>query len=840
MSIQFRTRSQTTVDYSRFINQNGQEPTGCCYVYDSVTNTVSSSSKSLSQCNQVNGYFLSGECDENTNITPSTKGCCCASKNIAEGSYLKQTTFCECQDRSGLWNSGDCPTQETTSELDRLCISPVPESLDYRNKRACCHPEFTNYDGVVATCTDVDTEKECAEKAIFPYTATFYKSGRRCNEQVGNASPAINDCKLSTTGGGKIINSCVNGTNIYSWSLKNFSNTNNKKWYDGIFQNTYLEATEQNVFYTDNENPNNEANKALLILGPYTSKSDPVNNNNYASGYQVIKPLKITAGGYSENENLNAEDRLVDGYFAIIDHAGIPVYYSSPDFTSLFSPIPLYNEIEPAIDIIATKTFSAFITRDNKLKIFGRFYDKSINEYRTLTVTDKLKKIYRHNLEAWPATQDSLVTIGFVGQKLDGSFEYYSPFLTQSPMSPKLQQLKNMVRTIQKKDYITGSLGAYTFCGIDSTSTLICNSLNTEINPPLTSKFKLVTCQNQNNAAPTPDKDFCYAVTDDNRIIRLSSTDEFFDLDVEPKLSITDVKSISCIYGHCDMVVTVDETTCNSQMLGSCCTCVNQSVNCEPKSQGECVGAGGHFVSGGMCPESCSNVVGICDGSQTFLRSSRVESTLPQDELTYFNDGLYVGIFEPGVPVNTSGSTVRGNQFTGIASEYKPSVVGYGTTTKRWAIVVAPFDYEMNGINDATEFTETIPASMYDGLWNTYGDSNTYYGIQSKAMEELRNFSKLSGWYLPSKNELEFINYKINHGFIIPELFKSFNNGIYLTSTPYFEFRSNSVYNLDSQIFGGQGFMYGQSFSKVDYGYTYLVPREKKINVRLIKRIELE
>jgi hypothetical protein len=107
-------------------------------------------------------------------------------------------------------------------------------------------------------------------------------------------------------------------------------------------------------------------------------------------------------------------------------------------------------------------------------------------------------------------------------------------------------------------------------------------------------------------------------------------------------------------------------------------------------------------------------------------------------------------------------------------------------------------------------------------------------------MEVLREKSRLSGWYLPSKHELEFISKKINHGFFIPEIFRSLKNGIYLTSTPYFQINSDTNYNIDNQVFNGNAFMYGQNFAKINYGNIYLVPRTKVMNVRLIRRIELE
>ena len=98
MSIQFRTRSQTVVDYSQYITNNNI--TGCCYVYDSNTNLVSKTENTtVSSCNQQNGHFIAGECDANTNITPSSTGCCCACSLNSP----TVTTLCECESLSGRW-----------------------------------------------------------------------------------------------------------------------------------------------------------------------------------------------------------------------------------------------------------------------------------------------------------------------------------------------------------------------------------------------------------------------------------------------------------------------------------------------------------------------------------------------------------------------------------------------------------------------------------------------------------------------------------------------------------------------------------------------------------------
>lgn len=856
MSIQFRTRSQTVVDYTSFIGGSTNELVGCCYEYNSTTNSVTTSSKTISECNLSNGYFLNGDCSNNITIIPSSRGCCCACKNKTSSStnYLKQTTFCECQDLSGYWTLGDCPSPETDETLSQYCISPYPRRIDYREKRACCYPEFTANNNVTATCEDVCTEKECADKAIFPYTSTFYSNGRKCFDRVGEASPAVEDCSLNVEQRGKIINSCINGTNIYSWSLANtFSGGPNKTWFDLRFPGQYLKATNNNVFYLDSNSGSN-----TLILGPWDKTI--ISSNNEAKASNSIGVKKICPGTYSKNLGIVGNDKYFDGYFAILDSNDNPVYIVSSIFAETFNPsfppIPSENQAipSPALDIIAARYFSAIINSDNRVKIFGRFYNSATNEYRNLNISDKLIKLYQHNIEDGGDETDSsnyfkFNSIGFIGQKIDKTFQYYSPF------GEEVNSLRQLAQSIPAKDYIQVSFGMFTFCGIDSSGIMNCVSLNPEIQVPLNTKFKLVSCSNQymsvfSNNFATPITDYCYAVDIENRIIRLSSTDEGFDLEKEPNYSITDVRSISCRHRHCDIVVEPDENICNNQMIGSCCYCNIGIPECSTKTRAECTALNGNFTAGGICCsdnpvegcEPCTDIANLCNDNRSYIyyQSSETQSDLPSDELTYYQDGLYVGIFEPGTPINPVGSTVKGNQITGVSNLYQPNIVGYGTTSKKWAIIVAPVDFDYASLNNDSEFIETIPASLYDGIWNTYGDGNNYFGIQCNFMEKIRINSRISGWYLPSKNELEFINYKLNPGFTIPELFNTFSSEIYLSSTPYFKYQSNSVFDVNKQKFENFGFMYGQSFSKKDYGSIYLVPRKKKINIRLIRRIELE
>jgi hypothetical protein len=858
MSVQFRTRSQTIVDYSQYIINSGI--TGCCHVINNgaVTRT---SNKSLTECNDLNGHFIAGECDES--ITPSTLGCCCACKSTTS-SKLQKTTLCECESLSGLWKAGDLETctetQTSVGILNDWCISgsaSKSNQIDFRKKRACCHPEFLDDGTVVSNCTDFCSEKECAELAAFPYTSTFYTNGRQCDARIGAAFPVRDECALSVSDD-NVMNSCDNGTNLFCWSFLSDVQTGclTKSWYDSNsrFAGKFIQSVNQFAFQIRNKNIPFLYD---VILAPREQYQDSTDSTNEAKSLIGVGVTKLCSGGYSLNYDLEENEKWSDGYFAILNENLVPVYFASPKFSQNFtnvsdSPIPVTIPTLPVIDLIATRTFSASIRNlNNRVQITGRFYDVKTNQYRTFNGTtipiDQLIHLYQHNVNDYPIDTNgnvwfSVSTLGFAVQKLDKSFDYYSPFNNAT-----VNRIKSVVRSLPAKDYVKVSLGAYTICGIENNGTMTCSSFNEELNVPI-KKYKLVSCSNSTSTTTDDydvNKEFCFAVDENDVIVKISGNTDAPQFENQPTRSITNIIDLSCINSRCLAVTEPDEEICNSQMLGSCCGDFD-TRNCIQTYEGVCAQAGGNFKQGLICCidspdlEDCRNCDEIANITARVNTVIAAENTLPTSDLTYYENGLYVGIFEPGNPVNITGSTVTGNPTTGGAFAYKPSVVGYGTTNKRWAIVIASNDYNMDFLNDEYENTEIIPASMYDGMWNTFGDSNVYYGIQSKAMEKLREHSRLSGWYLPSKNELEFINNKLNHGFFIPEVFKSMNSGTYLTSTPYFEMQSSTKYDLDSQIFNKQAFMFAQSYNKKDYGSIYLVPRRTKVNVRLIRRIELE
>lgn len=856
MSINFRTRSQTIVNYSSYIQNN--EVTGCCYVYASNTNTTDRyDDYTLSQCNQENGYFMVGACDENNTITPSSIGCCCgcALKTPETNRFLKNTTLCECESIGGKWTLNvDCSSSLPTEQENTLCKNGTLEQsnvIDFREKKACCHPEIQQDGTISAECTDVCNEKECADKTIFPYVSTFYNNGRKCNESVGASIPVSLECQLNETNL-NVLNSCDNGTNLFCWISGQGTSARcslKEGFYDKYFAGKYLNkithyvATIQRLDYSSGE-------ESYLIPGFFWPETTVPTLSDFAKSGN-IKLKKVCPGSLSFTNDIEEPQRYYDGYFAGITENNTVAFYTSSGYFSNFEnpsyESPVTTVVGTALDLIATRTFSAWLSTtfssQGNLKIQGRFYNPETEQYKTYSPNLTLKKLYQHNTSpsGFNFYNGDYSTIGFVGQKLDNTFDYYSPFIDELT---ELQDIRNMIRSLPAKEYVTASFGVNTFCGIEQDGTLNCVSLNDELTNSYnrSKKYKLVSCSNTSTTNTDPSTDYCFAVDFENKFEKLGSVPDFNN---QPAYSITDVTSISCVRNSCQATVVPDIDICNNQIQGSCCSCVDIG-NCIQTTQGNCNTLDGVFRAGGVCCsendslETCEDCTSLNCERNTPLRSVQIESTLPTDELTYYQDGLYVGIFEPGSPLNSEGSTINGRPFTGSAVNYKPNVVGYGTIMKKWAIIVAPFDFELEPIKTKREQLEIIPASLYDGLWNTYGDSEIYYGIQSKSMETLRNKSKFSGWYLPSKNELEFINLKINHGFFIPEIFKSLNSAIYLTSTPFFRVNADNTYNIEQQIFNNQAFMYGQSFKKSDYGSIYLVPRTDKVNVRLIRRIELE
>ena len=113
MSIQYRARMRTAVDYSTESNNSGF----CCYPpsHPDYDENLQSSPSSYNECILAGGYFLQ---DEGVCPDLGVKACCCSCSDVDDfDSFLndpdnyqggiQEKTFCECNDSGGIWAGVD-------------------------------------------------------------------------------------------------------------------------------------------------------------------------------------------------------------------------------------------------------------------------------------------------------------------------------------------------------------------------------------------------------------------------------------------------------------------------------------------------------------------------------------------------------------------------------------------------------------------------------------------------------------------------------------------------------------------------------------------------------------
>jgi hypothetical protein len=211
----------------------------------------------------------------------------------------------------------------------------------------------------------------------------------------------------------------------------------------------------------------------------------------------------------------------------------------------------------------------------------------------------------------------------------------------------------------------------------------------------------------------------------------------------------------------------------------------------------------------------------------------------------YYQGGIFVGIFNPGTPINSDGgSVVYGNASTGNASDYRARAgIGYGRTG--WILIadlenhVVDSDYTGINLFDNIPFMSSniIPdsfvSSTYDGLYNTIENTFNEHNSQEYSLyNKIRSYSSngFTDWYLPSQDELAlyFKNIKpdtqLFNGYRIPE-------GSYLSST---------LFSLGNQRkFNDTYFNYTQQATTDSYGKVNLLPVTEKAKIKLFRRIYL-
>ena len=225
MSIQFRSRIKSTIDYSKILNGVGV----CC---DKDGNKTL---KAFYDCFDDGGNYFPGENLAAVNCPgiDDEKGCCCAcsfvedlslllypwnfitSSPVGEILYLESGVMCdvsrcECERIKGKFTPSTETTIELTTEnISSMCYRPAPEFggallIDARYPRSCCHigrDPVTGFPTEVI-CDNVCVSSDCAALGSASNPAVFNEV-----ETCGNYLYIIN----GTNDG---ISNCASSSNI--------------------------------------------------------------------------------------------------------------------------------------------------------------------------------------------------------------------------------------------------------------------------------------------------------------------------------------------------------------------------------------------------------------------------------------------------------------------------------------------------------------------------------------------------------------------------------------------------------------------------------------------------
>lgn len=207
MSIQFRSRIKSAIDYSNELNSYGV----CCDI------TGNKSYKSFYECFTEGGHYVAGLSLEAVTCPDidTQLGCCCSCSYVQSGGFelmepyppenpylgsgLKNNVSkCECNRLGGKWTSGICP-ELSSSNLSNLCVSNVNgTNIDVRYPRSCCHLGFDPNTGWpdLVQCSDVCNSSDCAALST-PEYPSVYNSDIRCNIPLTTSNATIASCNSS-------------------------------------------------------------------------------------------------------------------------------------------------------------------------------------------------------------------------------------------------------------------------------------------------------------------------------------------------------------------------------------------------------------------------------------------------------------------------------------------------------------------------------------------------------------------------------------------------------------------------------------------------------------------
>jgi hypothetical protein len=128
---------------------------------------------------------------------------------------------------------------------------------------------------------------------------------------------------------------------------------------------------------------------------------------------------------------------------------------------------------------------------------------------------------------------------------------------------------------------------------------------------------------------------------------------------------------------------------------------------------------------------------------------------------------------------------------------------------------------------------------LSDGFYNCYGDKTNFYGVDYLTVNTIKGKIRngFADYYIPSIIELYYLANSIRNNPLLSDILNIENN---LTSSSIF-FENLTSEKTNKSIFNGYIFNYCLSInnSVSEFGKTYLIPSNKKGNLRFFRKVIL-
>ena len=298
-----------------------------------------------------------------------------------------------------------------------------------------------------------------------------------------------------------------------------------------------------------------------------------------------------------------------------------------------------------------------------------------------------------------------------------------------------------------------------------------------------------------------------------------------------------------------------------SQDASACCVAnyEGDKFTCSYMTRKDCEMQNGFFnIPDEDGPITCSKT--ICPALPTRSKSGFVTppsikaSDLPEPG-KLFAGGVYIGTFKPGI------SQVLTSVETGSTGRLKTCSADGPGDKRSWAIILAPTDLGAEFGLDSMMYryitaSEKIPqtqTSLFDGLYNTYGNDKSVRQAKTSLMKQIKNYNLygFKDWYLPSVEELGFVgaqqrdlDFGVNLGRYSQNQSKLGSDTPYMTSSRKISKKKPSKsLTRDFTSYPSANLVYGvlvgNSLGPMN-GFTILSGLDNTFRVRLARRIYVE